>query len=406
MCKTIRKVLFGDLHNIQEYEEYFSEMSRKGLHLKEVGMFFANFEESNPQYLNYRIDIAKKDNKEEMINKHKAEGWSFIDEKDSFLIFSTPVGSGLKELYKTPEAQKLSLRAAMKDIFGGKATNIIIGLIALIILVVIAFEKIRISHGLYIFLTKEEIGISFVFFLFSLMRSRSKKRNLLKIEKILDSGMFLSHSGDYYLMKSKFIFRNITFSIITILLFGSMIFKMYQGDSVNLTEISDLDSLPMVTVGDIETMEYQHENRMTFSSDNNIDYGNVLYRDWSLFIPKENTLVQSVILYDKNHNRTENKPFLTADYYLTRFDFVAKGLEQDILVRESKRFELKPIELQSKENFACYGGKKGDTIILLCRKGKQVTLVIYSDGTVTVEDLAKVVAKKLDYNDHTINRLP
>lgn len=33
MDKLVKRFLFGDLYNIGEYEEYFSEMSRRGLHL-------------------------------------------------------------------------------------------------------------------------------------------------------------------------------------------------------------------------------------------------------------------------------------------------------------------------------------------------------------------------------------
>jgi len=48
MGRLIRKTLFGELYNIQEYEEYFSEMSRMGLHLQEVGKFFAYYKEGEP----------------------------------------------------------------------------------------------------------------------------------------------------------------------------------------------------------------------------------------------------------------------------------------------------------------------------------------------------------------------
>ena len=64
MGKVIRKTLFGDLFNILEYEEYFSEMSREGFHLQKIGRYFAYFEEGKPNYLNYKIDIVKKDEKE------------------------------------------------------------------------------------------------------------------------------------------------------------------------------------------------------------------------------------------------------------------------------------------------------------------------------------------------------
>ncbi|HSH37101.1 DUF2812 domain-containing protein, partial [Schnuerera sp.] len=101
MDKPVKKLLFGDLYNIEEYEEFFAEMSRQGLHLQKLGTFFAYFKEDKPRHLNYRIDIVKKDDKDikdERIKKHKNNGWNFICENDIFLIFSSPVESGLKEL--------------------------------------------------------------------------------------------------------------------------------------------------------------------------------------------------------------------------------------------------------------------------------------------------------------------
>lgn len=98
MGKRIRKILFGDLFNIEEYEEYFSEMSREGLHLQKIGRYFAYFEEGEPSYLNYRIDIVKKDEKEIKIRQYKRKGWSFVSEKDSFLIFSSPENSGFHKI--------------------------------------------------------------------------------------------------------------------------------------------------------------------------------------------------------------------------------------------------------------------------------------------------------------------
>ena len=98
-------------------------MSRGGLHLQKIGGFFAYFREDKPRHLNYRIDIVKKDDKgikDERIRKHKNKGWNFVCEKDIFLIFSSPEGSDLKELYETPEAQKLIIKESREKKLGKK----------------------------------------------------------------------------------------------------------------------------------------------------------------------------------------------------------------------------------------------------------------------------------------------
>ncbi len=62
MAKTIRKILWGgDLFNTREYEEYFSEMSREGLHLKTRQILCLFEEGGEPNYLNYKVDLVSKD---------------------------------------------------------------------------------------------------------------------------------------------------------------------------------------------------------------------------------------------------------------------------------------------------------------------------------------------------------
>ena len=114
MGKLKRRLLFGDLYNIQAYEEYFAEMSRQGLHLEKVGSIFMHFKEGDSEDLNYRIDMFKKDGKETKIQVHKENGWKFICDKEPFLVFSSKESSGLEELYKTPEDHRLALKEVIK----------------------------------------------------------------------------------------------------------------------------------------------------------------------------------------------------------------------------------------------------------------------------------------------------
>lgn len=382
MSEIIRKILVGDLFYIQEYEEYFSEMSKRGLHLQKIGTFFAYFRKGEPQFLNYRIDIVKQNEKETVIEKHKQEGWNFVGGRDKFLIFCSQKGSNLKELYENPEKQRLALSAAKDELLGGKLINIIL----ILLTIAIIYGKINLAGGFYLSLTSISSVLMFLtVVLISFFRSNREKWELGKIEKILDSGEFLRHQGDYSLMKRRYIIRKVVLFIVIIILF----YKAYQSKKIDIDEIGILESLPMVTIADIERMDYRPDRSGTFIKDDDFDYGNIIYKGWNILIPEDISLIQTVILYDENQKPTKYKPQLIVDYYHTRFDFIARGLEQDILSRENDRYTSELREIKREQDFSCYGVEKKDSIVLLYRKGKEVTFINYHDGRVSLEELMK-----------------
>ena len=74
----IRRFTFRELLYFKEYENYLYHMSKKGFHLKKIGKIFAYFEEGDNKEINYRVDLINKDDKENIIEKRKKEGWDFI----------------------------------------------------------------------------------------------------------------------------------------------------------------------------------------------------------------------------------------------------------------------------------------------------------------------------------------
>lgn len=397
MSKQIRKFLFGDLYNIQEYEEYFSDMSRMGFHLQRVGKYFAYFKEDKPQHLNYRIDVVKTDKKETTIIKRKTKGWNFICERDLFLIFSSPEDSSLKELYETPEEQRLEIKAVKERFFGKKITNIIVAIVAIIGIIAALHAKV-IRNRFYLTLNDlsfyKLIITSFITFLVG----RDGRKSLERAEKILGNNEYLSHQGDYLLMKSKFIVRRFIYFSLILFIAGNIFNQALQNESVSLNEIKNLEELPIVTVESIENTNYKRD-RKSLSRDNDTDSGNTIYKSWSLFIPEEYELVEVVKLNDQNSGIIEFKQQLIVDYYLSRFDFIASGLESDILYRENIRRSLGLGQIQKGERLSVYGVDRDNEIILLCRHGKQVVYIRYSNGTVSLEELAEMVVNKMESNE-------
>lgn len=406
MDNLVRRVLFGELYNIQEYEEYFSEMSRIGFHLQELGKFFAYFKEDKPQYLNYRIDIVNKDKKEGRIASLRTKGWNFVCEKDLFLIFSSPEGSGLKELYDTPEEQRLAIKEANDKIHGRRLTNIVFSIAGIGFVFYILYVKLFIRKNFYLSLSDGENLISIFSLLLPIISTNRGRRSLEKLERILSSNEFLRHQGDYLLLKRKFILRRGLYLLLVLSIITGGLYKVSRDKKIRLDEIENLESIPIVTVEYLEKKHAIPDTRLYFKKDNT-EYGNVLYKNWSLLIPKEYTLVESVILHDSNINEVKDRSFLVVDYYLARFDFIAEGLIGDILYRESNRNPLSFISVRIENDLSvAYGTKTEDEITLLCRYGNQVVYLEYFNGTVSMEELAITVMDKLESNEKYNNKKP
>lgn len=406
MDNLVRRVLFGELYNIQEYEEYFSEMSRIGFHLQELGKFFAYFKEDKPQYLNYRIDIVNKDKKEGRIASLRTKGWNFVCEKDLFLIFSSPEGSGLKELYDTPEEQRLAIKEANDKIHGRRLTNIVFSIAGIGFVFYILYVKLFIRKNFYLSLSDGENLISIFSLLLPIISTNRGRRSLEKLERILSSNEFLRHQGDYLLLKRKSILRRGLYLLLVLSIITGGLYKVSRDKKIRLDEIENLESIPIVTVEYLEKKHAIPDTRLYFKKDNT-EYGNVLYKNWSLLIPKEYTLVESVILHDSNINEVKDRSFLVVDYYLARFDFIAEGLIGDILYRESNRNPLSFISVRRENDLSvAYGTKTEDEITLLCRYGNQVVYLEYFNGTVSMEELAITVMDKLESNEKYNNKKP
>ena len=393
MGKVIRKTLFGDLFNILEYEEYFSEMSREGFHLQKIGRYFAYFEEGKPNYLNYKIDIVKKDEKEIRIRQYKRIDWKFVGEKDNFLVFSSPMNSGAGELYETLEEQRLALQNVKKEIFGGSIASIIMVVISILLLILVLCQRSKVEGGFYLLLTREELITSLILALISLLNDLEKKRNFKRLQKSLDREEFSRYSGDYLLMKNKFIIKKGIYFSIILFIIASLFYKISQDKYINLTEINNLDTLPVISIADIEIINYNRDKSSLSIIKDDIDYGNYIHSGWNILIPREYFLSETAIFQEGNYKGKDSR--LSVHYYLGRTETIAKGLEKDLVFRKNTGYILKPSQTQGDSGYTYYGAEEEDRKTVLVRKGKEVVLVDYYDGRASLEDIVEAVLRKL-----------
>lgn len=78
----------------------------------------------------------------------------------------------------------------------------------------------------------------------------------------------------------------------------------------------------------------------------------------------------------------------------------AEGLVGDILYREAYKNPLSLITVQREDvSSIAYGTESEGEIILLCRYGRQIMYLKYSNGTVSMEELAEIAMDKLKENE-------
>lgn len=391
MEKTIKRLLLGDLSNIQEYEEYFSDMSRQGLHLDKIGGVFVHFKEGEPKNLKYRIDLAKDNKKEKkkLIETHREKGWNFVADRDPFLVFSAKQSYKLNELYETPEAQKMALIDAQEEYIKKDFKNVGWQGLSIITILTMMYFQIKAYGGLYLSLAEENQIYSFILItLIPFLTYGNKRKNLKKVEETLDSGEFLKHQGDYSWMNKKYIIKKIVIGIFILIGFFVLYDQVGSFEILDIDSTDNLDKSSIVTIKDIENYD---EEKIKNSIDK------VLFKDSSLFTPKNYRFIENLKFENIDENNKNSNTILEFKYYLNRFKFMSKGLERDILNREKKKYDIQLKEIKSENDSSIYSAQIENTIYLLIRREKEVIYLEYKNGMSSLDEIIEAVDKKSIY---------
>ena len=243
--------------------------------------------------------------------------------------------------------------------------------------------------GFYLSLTKESsLGLGMIIALISLFQENSKRRYLKRMENLLGEGKFLDHEGDEFVSVRRTFRKTIINFTLALTITGILFCKLFYGRKIGLSEVHRRDGLPIVTITHIEKVETYNN----FSENN--DSKNQVYKNWNTFVPKEYDLIESVKLYDENNIDTGLEPLLVFRYYEARFEFIAKGLEKDILAGRGLMTYPGLDEIKTIDNISVYGLEDNHRIVLLYRKKNQVIYIVYHDGRVSLEELVEVIVEK------------
>ena len=134
-------------------------------------------------------------------------------------------------------------------------------------------------------------------------------------------------------MNRRFIIKRVTSVLIIFFAIIIILNKVSKNENMNLNLVDDLNNLPMITIADIEKADNKYDESRMFEGNN--DYSNMIRKNWNVLIPKNYSLIERLEIYNGISIYSKPTALLIVDYYLGRFDFIAEGLEKDILKREN-----------------------------------------------------------------------
>jgi len=111
MSKIIKKWILDDSWAIGRNESWFSDMAKRGLHLKKIGRQFAHFEKGEVKQTEYRVDVFNEPPIDEQLQIYKECGWNLVTKNREFYIFSSSDPSCTIELHTDPAEQSYTLNA-------------------------------------------------------------------------------------------------------------------------------------------------------------------------------------------------------------------------------------------------------------------------------------------------------
>lgn len=188
--------MLDDIYAIGRNENWFSDMAKRGLHLKKIGRFFVHFERGESKKTKYIIDIIKEKPSQEQLDVYHDCGWDIVTNMQSFYIFSADEKLCTSELHTDPIEQGFSLSYLNKRL----KINLIMMSIAMLLFFGIMFSMFILIDEPFLFMTKGPfvqqllVIIAELYVFYSVMRNYVVIRNL---KKSLLQGKAIDHKENY-----------------------------------------------------------------------------------------------------------------------------------------------------------------------------------------------------------------
>lgn len=359
MNQTVHKLRPSDYWRIGEHESWFSDMSAKGLHLKNMGIHFAKFVKGEPKKMRYRIEIStRKKMKPEQKQMYAESGWDYVTNYGFFHVFSSPEELDAPELHTDPAEQSYTLKELDKKL----VLNSVIVIVAMI-LIIIMQSTIWFFDGTPTLVLVDggaiQQTILTIFFVYSAYHSLRASISIRTLRRNLIEGKPINHHAPW--KKHYRLHSTIAFLFTVVVGLSAIIpfVQLVKMDTKTLPE-ANLD-LPIVRLADVEDNPALVRGEPSYVRDN-VDWGNRYSFDWSPLAPVQyETDEQGVVPGEMWEDGSgEYSPAIHTQFYQLRIPAMADNLISDLIKRY--RYE------DSKEDFIETEHPDLDLLIVLDKK--------------------------------------
>lgn len=338
MSKTVRKFMQDDIWNLGRNESWFSDMAKKGLHLRRIGLFFVTFEKAEPKKTKYRMDIISPGPTDEQLEIYKESGWQLVTNLKELYIFSSPEEANYPELHTDPMEQSYTLAALNR-----RMRNQVIALSLFMVLFLGMMFSMFFLERTPTLAMMEASGVQrpllmfveiYVFYI--VIRNFMALRSL---KKSLSEGTPINHRESW--RKPRLIngFISVFFILAAFLTTCIPVVEITQSKSYTLPEASV--ELLVVRLADIENNPVLE--RKALLNIRGVDWGNYVSYDWSPLSPVKYQISEHGIIQNEmwDDNSGSYSPSIETHYYQLAFSSMAISLIHDLMERYVDDFDPK-----------------------------------------------------------------
>ncbi|QRN86702.1 DUF2812 domain-containing protein [Clostridia bacterium] len=391
MGKMVRKLLLDDIYAVGRNESWFSDMSKKGLHLTKIGGLFVYFEKGEPKDVRYRIEVLMDKPNQERIDLYEQCGWDLVTRTGKFYIFIAEKSDKIRELHTDPVEQGHTLDELDKLL----KRNVLVFSIALVLMFGLILGPYFLLDEPVLLMVRGQFLQQVLLLVVEIYVFFRTIRNYLSIRNLKESLLQGNPATHYEGYKQARFFGGIValfYVLIALAIIPLPIVSMNRSIEYNLPE--DTDSLPFVRLAEIEESPNLEREIGTYYRE--VDRKNRVQSDWSLMAPiqyeiDEHGIVSGEMWADQSG---EYSPSIENQFFKLTFAGLSEGLTEDLIQRYVWEPEAEIIALPYPGMDKMFIAEDGIRKQIFAYSGKKVMHVTYY-GNTNIEKIIPLVAEQV-----------
>jgi multisubunit Na+/H+ antiporter MnhB subunit len=373
MSKVTRKLRPSDYWRIGEHESWFEDMANEGLHLKRMGLHFAQFNRGEPRKIRYRIDVSSnKGITLEQKQMYAESGWDYVTSYGDFNVFSSPVHRNAPELHTDPAEQAYTMKELDKKLVFNALMVVVSVIIMVGVVSAIWFMEdtpvLALVEGIII----SEI-ISTVIMIYLAYTSLQATISIRNLQKTLLDGKPINHNAPW--KKNQRVKCSIAVIYVLIAISASVLpfIQLAKKETRTLPLVNN--DLPIVRLADVEKNS-KLVRKISLYNKEDIDWGNKYSYDWSLLAPIQYDSDEHGIISNEmwKDDSGEYSPSIHTNVYKLNFSFMTDNLIYDLIKKyniENKDFleldntSLDKLIVQEEDELKQIFASKGQSVMYI-----------------------------------------